>query len=182
MNAVSPSDAVRGRVLIACIGNVFLGDDGFGVAVAARLRGRSYPAGVDVGDFGIRGLELAYALADGYETVVLVDATPRGGTPGTLYLIEPDRPGRAEQGEEPGHAALDAHGMDPVKVLAFAHTLGAAPARVLLVGCEPADTGDDADELRMELSAPVRAAVDEAVSLVDRLIEELCPAAISRSS
>ena len=87
----------RPRVLIACIGNIFLGDDGFGVEVARRLANRrlagrrsagpTLPDDVRVVDFGIRGLDLVYALLDGYETAILVDATPRGGEPGTLYLI-----------------------------------------------------------------------------------------------
>jgi hydrogenase maturation protease len=183
MSAESPSDAVLKRVLVACIGNVFLGDDGFGVAVAERLRGRRYPAGVDVGDFGIRGLELAYTLLDGYETVVLVDATPRGGMPGTLYLLEEvDGSSGAAHGLAADHTALDAHSMDPVKVLAFARSLGARFGRILIVGCEPERVGDDCDEMRMALSGPVRAAVEEAVSMIDRLIEELVPTGVSRLS
>lgn len=166
------------RVLVACVGNVFLGDDGFGVAVAERLRGRRYPAGVEVEDFGIRGLDLAYTLLDGYDTVVLVDATPRGGPPGTLYLIEPEAPVSAGDSS----AAPEAHSMDPVKVLAFARALGAPPARVLLVGCEPSRPilSGDGDEMRMELSEPVRAALDEAVAMIDRLVGEFCPAAVSQ--
>ena len=82
------------RVLVAGIGNVFLGDDGFGVEVVRRLAGRGMPENVEVRDFGIRGMDLAYALQDGYGLVVLVDATPRGGEPGTVYLIEPEVGGR----------------------------------------------------------------------------------------
>lgn len=167
------------RVLIACIGNIFLGDDGFGVEVARRLAGRQYPDGVEVVDFGIRGVELAYTLLDGCETLVLVDAVPRGGAPGTLYLIEPELP---LTGVDTGGVAVDAHSMDPVKVLSFARTLGARPDRVLLVGCEPergVGVGDgDGDDLamRMGLSEPVRAAVDEAVTMIDALVERLLAA------
>jgi len=171
-----PAEGTASRVLIACIGNIFLGDDGFGVEVAQRLQRRRYPEGVQVVDFGIRGMELAYTLLEDYDTLVLVDAVPRGGQPGTLYLIEPDLGSiNAEQGAEAGRAALDAHSMDPVKVLAFARTLGARPLRTLLVGCEPAPSGGDEDytEMQMGLSEPVQAAVDEAVTMIDSLVEQL---------
>jgi hydrogenase maturation protease len=157
------------RVLIAGIGNVFMGDDGFGVALADRLARRALPAGVEVVDFGIRGMDLAYAMHDGYDTVVFLDATPRGGAPGTLYVIEPDL------GEELDGVGFDAHGMDPLKVLALARTLGAsALPRVLVVGCEPetAMRGDEEDVVAV-VSEPVRLALDEAVVLVESLLAEL---------
>ncbi|HJT57461.1 MAG TPA: hydrogenase maturation protease [Ktedonobacteraceae bacterium] len=166
------------RILIACIGNIFLGDDGFGVEVAQRLMRRDYPRGVQVIDFGIRGIDLAYALLDDYNTLVLVDAVPRGGQPGTVYLIEPDLTGMSpEKGEEAGRVALDNHSMDPVKVLAYARTLGARAIRTLLVGCEPTPIGgtDAYEEMQMGLSEPVRAAIDEAVKMIDALVEELLP-------
>ena len=184
-NAYSaPTESPSRRILIACIGNIFLGDDGFGVEVAQRLLARKtkhYPAGVQVVDFGIRGIELAYTLLEDYDILVLVDAVPRGGPPGTLYLIEPTLSDVSpEQGAQAGMAALDAHSMDPVKVLAFARTLGARPIPILLVGCEPSPPGEGEDytEMQMGLSEPVRAAVDEAVKMIDTLVEELCMAAI----
>jgi hydrogenase maturation protease len=152
------------RVLVAGIGNVFLADDGFGVEVAARLADVELPAGVHVEDFGIRGLDLAYALA-GYDLAILVDAVPRGGPPGTLYVIEPE----ALEGE----VGVDAHGMDPVKVLGLARALGEPLPPILVLGCEPAVrmTGEE-DEVLAELSAPVRGAIDEAIRMVHALIEE----------
>jgi hydrogenase maturation protease len=166
------------RILIACIGNIFLGDDGFGVEVAHRLLHRAhnpYPPSVAVVDFGIRGIDLAYALLDGYDTLVLVDAIPRGGPPGTLYLIEPDL--TSETSVQANRTTLDAHSMDPVKVLAFAQTLGAIPPRVLLVGCEPMHiaSGEDA-EMQMGLSEPLLMAIDKTISFIDRLIEDLLSA------
>src|SRR5215212_3105672 len=142
-------------VLVAGIGNIFLGDDGFGVEVVRRLSGRTLPEGVEVVDFGIRGMDLAYALQEDYDLVVFVDATPRGGEPGTVYLIEPEI-------EEDGAVSLDTHGMDPVKVIRLSRALG--------VGCEPQVIPGRRggcqtrpyDEMRMELSEPVRAAVEEA--------------------
>lgn len=155
------------RVLVAGVGNIFLGDDGFGVEVVKRLAGREMPEGVEVKDFGIRGMDLAYALQDDYELVVLVDATPRGEEPGTVYLIEPEI-------EEDGEVTLDTHGMEPVKVIKLSRALGARPTRILVVGCEPQVilTGENYDDMLMELSGPVRAAVDEAVKLVESLVEE----------
>ena len=179
MSIRSSTERTTKRILIACIGNIFLGDDGFGVEVAQRLMSmtnRRYPEGVQVIDFGIRGIELAYTLLDDYDTLVLVDAVPRGGPPGTLYLIEPDMAGmNPEKGVEAGRAALDAHSMDPVKVLAFARALGAQPIHTLLVGCEPAPFGggEDYAEMQMGLSEPVQAAVDEAVKMIDSLVEKL---------
>jgi hydrogenase maturation protease len=116
---------------------------------------------VDVQDFGIRGMDLAYALAD-YDVVVFLDATPRGEAPGTLYVIEPD--------VQAVGAAPDAHGMDPVKVLSLAHALGGTPPRTLVVGCEPSPVDE---EFVGELSEPVRAALDEAVRLVESILDEL---------
>ena len=159
------------RILVAGIGNVFMADDGFGVAVAQRLARRELPAGVDVVDFGIRGMDLVFALGEGYDAAVFVDAVPKGDPPGTLFVIEP----RLEDVEEP--VMLDAHGMDPVKVLALAGQLGPVPERILVVGCEPQVrmTGDE-DELVGDLSEPVSAALDEAVALVESVVEELTEA------
>jgi hydrogenase maturation protease len=153
------------RVLVAGVGNIFLGDDGFGVEVVRRLAGRELPEGVEVADFGIRGMDLAYALQDEYEVVVFVDALPRGEKPGTVYLLEP------EIGED-GEVALDTHGMDPVNVIKLSRALGARPARTLVVGCEP-QTVVDYEDMVMELSDPVRAAVEEAVKVVESLVEKI---------
>jgi hydrogenase maturation protease len=154
------------RVLVAGIGNVFLGDDGFGVALADRLARRSLPAGVEVVDYGIRGMDLAYALLDGgYDRVVLLDAAPRGEPPGTLYVIEPE--------VDAHEVALETHGMDPVKVLAMVHALGGTPPPTLVVACEPQRyPSPDDEEVVAELSEPVQAALDEAVRLVESLLRE----------
>lgn len=159
---------MSGRILVAGIGNIFLADDGFGVEVVKRLAERELPEGVEVKDFGIRGMDLAYALMDDYEAVVFVDAVPRGEEPGTVYLIEAQVP-------EEGEVALDTHGMDPVKVIRLARILGAEVPRTLVVGCEPKVilSGEDYDDMLMELSEPVLAAVDEAVNLTVSLVEEI---------
>jgi hydrogenase maturation protease len=155
------------RVLVAGIGNVFMADDGFGVEVARRLTERTFPPGVDVADFGIRGMDLMYALGEGYDAAVVVDAVPRGEPPGTLSVIEP----RLDGGDA---GPMDAHGMDPVKVLALARQIGDVPERILIVGCEPAVrmTGDE-EELVGELSEPVKTAVPAAVEMVESLLEDL---------
>src|SRR5918995_477270 len=161
------------RVLVAGIGNVFLGDDGFGVEVVKRLAGRKLPEGVEVVDFGIRGMDLAYALHEDYDLVVFVDATPRGGEPGTVYLIEPEI-------EEDEPLSLDTHGMDPVKVIRLARALGTRPARTVVIGCEPqvipgrrgGSETHPYDDMLMKLSEPVRAAVEEAAKLVESLVTD----------
>jgi hydrogenase maturation protease len=161
--AVAPAEPPR--VLVAGIGNVFLGDDGFGVAVADRLARQALPGGVDVADYGIRGMDLAYALA-GYDVAILVDAVPRGGPPGTVYVIEADLDSDA--------AVPEAHAMDPAKVIALARQLGPLPRRVIVVGCEPATVmSPEDDEIVAQLSEPVRAAVPTAVREVDALLASL---------
>jgi hydrogenase maturation protease len=165
----TPSPAPSARVLVAGIGNLFMGDDGFGVELARRLLDRPLPAGVEVKDFGIRGMDLVYALGEGWDAVVLLDAVPHGAEPGSVCVIEPER--------RPDELALDTHGMDPVRVLRLAGELGPLPRRVLLVGCEPAlrMTGAE-DEVVTDLSPPVRAALERAVPIVEQLIAELTEA------
>jgi hydrogenase maturation protease len=145
------------KILIACVGNIFLGDDGFGVEVAAALSKRNLPQGVSVKDFGIRGFDLAYALLDPWDEIIIVDALPRGEPAGTLYVLEPDA-ARADM-------ELNPHGMDPVRVLNLAASMGSITAKVLVVGCEPHDFGDEL-EGRMGLSTPVQAAVEEACNMI----------------
>lgn len=155
------------KVLIAGVGNIFLGDDAFGVEVARRLMARTLPAGVSVVDYGIRGFDLAYAMLDPWDAVVIVDALPRGGDPGTLYTIEPDM--NAVGDTQSPNMAINPHGMDPVRVLNLAASIGTISARVYVVGCEPADFGDEL-EGRMGLSAQLQAVVEDAADMVERLV------------
>ena len=123
-------------ILVACIGNIFQGDDAFGCEVAKVLMRRAPLEDVRVVDFGIRGLDLTYALMDAPELTILVDAVSRGGEPGTLYVIEPEL-------EDEGEQAIDAHSMDPVQVLRAVRGMGGRLGHILLVGCEPADLGGE---------------------------------------
>lgn len=161
------------RILIAGVGNIFFGDDAFGVEVVRQLAERPLPGGVRVVDFGIRGLDLTYALLDGYEAVVLVDASRRGGAPGTLYVLEPGPEGPAGPAQ-PG-PMIEMHSLEPQKVLRLARALGSRVERVLLVACEPAPAAAD-DEMSMEMCEAVRAAVGEAVGLVESLVARLLAA------
>jgi hydrogenase maturation protease len=155
-------------VLVAGIGNIFLGDDAFGVEVVRRLGSRVLPQGVRVADFGIRGFDLAYALQDGYQTTILVDACPHGEAPGTLYVIEPDLEGLDDPGAQ---QAIEGHAMNPVSVLRMARAMNIEVKNVLLLGCEPETLGGE--EGQMGLSAPVEAAVEEAVNLMESLIDDV---------
>jgi hydrogenase maturation protease len=158
---------MESRFLVACVGNIFLGDDAFGVEVASRLRWELLPEGVKVVDFGIRSYDLAYALMEPWDDVILVDALPRGGEPGTLYVLEPELPSDADGGQS---FAIDAHSMNPVAVLQMVHALGGKIRRMLVVGCEPLSVEADGTG-NFELSPPVQAAVGEAVETIKRLID-----------
>jgi hydrogenase maturation protease len=163
-------DAVqKPSILVAGIGNIFLGDDGFGVEVAQQLSKCSLPAMVRVADFGIRGLDLAYALQDDYETTILIDAFPHGQTPGTISVIEPDLNNSAALSAQGNF--VEPHAMNPMNVLRMATAMRGPLKHVLLVGCEPATFGGD--EGQMGLSFPVKAAVHEAVKVVEKLIKKI---------
>lgn len=154
------------HILIAGIGNIFLGDDAFGVETVRQLAQRPLSEGVRVVDFGIRAYDLAYALTDSYDAAILVDAVPRGEPPGTVYLIKPEV--SADSAEQ---AAVDAHSLNPVVVLQMARSLGNCVERLYLVGCEPAVLEDENGELG--LSVPVQAAVLQAVAMIESLVQEL---------
>ena len=156
-------------ILVAGIGNIFLGDDAFGVEVARRLANRELPESVRVADFGIRGFDLAFALQDGYEITILLDACPHGEAPGTLYVIEPDL--KVLDDPDTPQAVIEAHAMNPVSVLRMAQAMNIELKNVLLVGCEPETLGGE--EGQMGLSAAVEAAVEQAVQLVESLIDKI---------
>jgi hydrogenase maturation protease len=161
------NNRVTRKLLIAGVGNIFLGDDGFGVEVATRLAAAELPDWVHVVDYGIRGMHLAYDLAGGFNAAILVDAIARGGEPGTIYVIEPDRPADPPETDGPpsGNPLFNAHGMQPDVVLGMLDLLDAADRQVLVVGCEPASL-----DYGIGLSEPVAAAVDKAVLVVLDLV------------
>jgi hydrogenase maturation protease len=159
---------VSRRVLVAGVGNVFRGDDGFGSEVVRRLARRDLPAGVRVIDFGTRGHDLAYAVLDGYDAVILVDATRRDGLPGTLYVLEPTP-------DDFPAGPVETHGVDLPAVFRLVRAMGGSLPALRLVGCEPADLGAD-DEGAFGLSRPVATAVDRAVELVEATVADVCRA------
>jgi hydrogenase maturation protease len=153
-------------ILIAGIGNIFNGDDAFGVYVARQLQGVKLPKGVQVLDFGIRSYDLAYAIGDGYHAVIFVDATARGGAPGTLYQFELD-PLKLEA----ANTVINGHSLNPVAVLQLAQASGVNVGRLFLVGCEPKVLDNPGGDFG--LSANVQAAVPEAVNMIVSLAENL---------
>ena len=156
------------QILVAGIGNAWLGDDGFGGHVAKALVDRELPAGVTVLDFGTGGLDLAYEVMRGYDALVLVDVSRQGGEPGTLYVLEPDP---AEIAPIEDGQVVNPHGMDPRTVLRFVKTVGGWPGKVVVVACEPAGEGEP--EMGFELSPEVGGAVERAAQLVLETVEEL---------
>jgi hydrogenase maturation protease len=161
------------KILVAGIGNIFLGDDAFGVEVARSLSRRKLPDSVAVKDFGIRGFDLAYALLDPWDAVILVDALARGEAAGTLYVVEPEMGGLGSTAS--ADTAINPHGMDPVRVLNLAASMGTISAQVLVLGCEPHDFGDEL-EGRMGLSPQVQAAVEQAANMVVELAARITTA------
>lgn len=164
------------RILVAGLGNVFEGDDGFGVEVAAALARTDLPEGVTVSDFGIRGVHLAYQLLEPYDLVVIVDAVQRGEQPGSLYVIEhgTDADRRPPAEDAP---VLDAHDMAPDEVLALVPVLGGTLGRVVIVGCEPASIAP-----LMGLSEPVARSLDRAAQLVTEIVYDACAGATAAAN
>jgi hydrogenase maturation protease len=161
----------RPRILVAGLGNIFLGDDAFGVEVAQRLLRRPQPPDVHIVDFGIRGVDLFYALLDGCGVAILVDAVSRGQSPGTLYLIEPEPAPPNEL--PPEELMIQTHSMDPLRVLQLVGAMNDRIGRVLLVGCEPTPVGPDDDGMPTGMSDAVQSAVTEAVGVVESLVEKI---------
>jgi hydrogenase maturation protease len=161
-------------ILVAGIGNIFLGDDGFGVEVARQLASRRQAEEVRIADYGIRGFDLAFALLDDPAATILVDAMPRGGEPGTVYILEADLDGDATSTPDHADGSFQGHAMTPGSVFALVRTLGGQPRNVTVVGCEPLTFGPE-NEGCMGLSEPVANAVPEAVAIVEQLLSRLVP-------
>lgn len=155
------------QILVAAVGNMWLGDDGFGGEVAKRLQGRSLAPGVQVVDFGTGGLDLAYEVMRGYDALILVDVSRQGGAPGTLYVMEADE--GSVEGEIEDGAVIDPHGMDPRTVLRFVKAVGGWPGKVVIVACEPAQV----EELGIGLTEQVAASVEKAIEVVEQQIAEI---------
>jgi hydrogenase maturation protease len=162
-----PVRVAEKQILVAAVGNLWKRDDGFGTAVAKRLREAEQPSGVSVADFGTSGLDLAYEVMRGYAALVLIDITRQGGTPGTLYVMEAD-PASVELGIEDGDI-IDPHDMDPQTVLRFVRSVNGWPGKVIVIGCEPGEV----EEYGIGLTPEVEAAVETAVRLVGETVAEL---------
>jgi hydrogenase maturation protease len=161
------------RILIAGIGNAFLGDDGFGVEVVQRLSQRHFPDNVCIVDFGIRALDLTHALLHGYDAAILIETVQRGCAPGTVFVLEPPRTSPAP-GPQPSISAkslIDGHGIDPMRVLRLVSALGGHLKHIYVVGCEPSPLSSDAIE--KQISPPVRRAVIDAIPIVEGLMLKL---------
>ncbi len=150
---------MTGRILVAGVGNVFLRDDAFGVEVVRLLAERPQPPGVQIRDYGIRGVHLVYELLNGYDLFVLVDAAPRGEAPGTVTVLEVELPSPDAQ------PVIDAHSLTPDAIFGLLSSLGGHPGRSLVVACEPAEV-----DAGMGLSDPVRAALPHAVRAVEEIL------------
>ncbi|MBW3536014.1 MAG: hydrogenase maturation protease [Gemmatimonadetes bacterium] len=156
------------RVLVAGVGNVLRGDDGFGPAVVEALEAEGLPPGAHAVEVGIGGMSLLLELMECYDALVVVDAVARDGEPGTLYVLDPDVPPAADVPEAARAGLADVHELVPDRMLVLARVLGVLPPRVRIVGCEPARP----EELTIELTPPVSAAVPRAVAAVRSLVAE----------
>lgn len=166
-NAASQSTFPKKRVMIAGVGNMFLKDDGFGGEVIKKILGKKFPRGVEVKDFGTGGLKLAYDLMSGYDALILIDASARGEKPGTLYIIEPDEKEIDPDLQQGG--PIDPHGADPVTILRFVRSLNSWPPKVLIVACEP----ENVDDFEIGLSESVSAVIEQAVIMVEEIVNEI---------
>ena len=174
-NEVEPLPEAEGQtratpkpvILVAGVGNIFMGDDAFGVEVIKRMSTMKFPDAVRIVDFGIRGLDLVYALQDGYDTTILVDACSKGKPAGTIYVIEPD----LNAAEANISGVVDSHGMDPMNVIRMAKAMNAPLKRLLVIGCEPETLGGEQGQ--MGLSSTVEAALDEAVRVVENVVARI---------
>jgi hydrogenase maturation protease len=144
-----------------------MGDDAFGSEVARRLMNEVWPPEVRITDFGIRSYDLAYALMEGHDATILVDATSRQQAPGTVYLIEPD----LSQLDRRDETMADAHSMSPVKVFQMLQTVGSSTGRLYLVGCEPAIL--EVEDGEIGLSKIVEASIPRAIELIKSLVNDL---------
>ena len=167
---------IEAQILVAGVGNSWLTDDGFGGHVARELERRELPSGVRVMDFGTGGLDLAYEVMRGYHGLILIDVSHQGGEPGTLYVLEPD-PEEIGAGIEDGEV-ISPHGMDPQTVLRFVKAVHGWPGKVVVVACEP----EDVDEMGIELSDSVAAAVERAIGVVLEQIETMQADAIAEQA
>jgi hydrogenase maturation protease len=155
---------MTGRILVAGVGNVFLQDDAFGVEVIRLLAERPQPPGVQIRDYGIRGVHLVYELLNGYDLFVLIDAAPRGEAPGTVSVLEVEIPGPDDPAAQP---VIDAHSLTPDAIFGLLASLGGHPGRSLVVACEPAEI-----DAGMGLSDPVREALPHAVRAVEEILAQ----------
>ena len=158
------------RILIAGIGNIFFGDDAFGPRLVRELSRRQWPNEVEIVDFGIRGIDLAFALLDDYRAAIFVDATSQGGEPGALYLIEVD-----DETRDGGVARVETHNIDPVQVLSTVKAYGGTPPPLWVVGCEPASLESESGDV-LQLSAPVEASIAAAIEMVESLVSRILAA------
>ena len=157
------------KILVAGVGNIFLGDDAFGVEMIQRLRAIALPPEVTLADFGIRSFDLAYAMADGYDVIILLDAISHGDSPGTVSLIEPEVEGFGDVGQP-----LDAHSTNPQRALQIASSLGGQLGHLYVLGCEPGVL--ETEDGQLGLSERVEAAMPNAIEMLRTLLHELLSA------
>ena len=155
------------KILIAGMGNVLRRDDGYGVEVARRLTQHALPAGVKVIEIGIGGIHLVQELMDGYDMLLVIDALERGSQPGTTHVLQAEVPDLDTWPETERQDFLaDMHYTTPSKALILAKALGVLPAKVFIVGCQPADAAD----MGMGLSDPVERAITTTVRQIENII------------
>lgn len=164
------------KILVAGIGNIFLGDDAFGSEVARRLMDERLPPEVQVIDFGIRAYDLAYAIMDGYEVTILVDVTVQGQAPGTVYLIEPD----LKQLDQFDANLADAHSMNPARALLVLRRFGSSPGKLYLIGCEPAIL--EVEDGQIGMSEAVEKSVPQAIEWIKTLVEDLLQGSLKKEA
>jgi len=159
------------RVLIACVGNILRGDDGFGVIVADELRRRSLPSGVDLIETGIGGISIVQQLMDGYDALIVLDAIDRGAAPGTVFVLNPHVPDPdGLSTDEWRQQFSNLHLAEPSRILLLARAAGVLPAHVLLIGCQPERIEDYEPTLTPAVQRAVPLVADQALEIAATMI------------
>lgn len=158
------------KTLVAGMGNVLRGDDGFGIRVIDELKqNHIFTDDVNLYEAGIGGISLVQELMSGYDALIVIDAVEKGAAPGTVFVLEP-MDGKVEiKNLELHQKMVDMHYADPSKVLLMAKAVNVCPPIVYIVGCQPEFVDEAEEGLRPSVENAIPQAINEVISLLEQL-------------